>query len=300
MSPPSGKDLLLHVILLRPLDGLSLWATLLVWTARIFTLSILFRTYIGPTVVRLVSRRVRIRSISLRSIRGVYIKTSGGTCRVERIGISFHRPSSGTPSRFSVKVEGLSLELEDGFKSRASQQPKSRKVSRPTPSRFARILWQSILSILSAVYRAFEPYCRPAVRTFFVTILRLVIRALPAVTNGLDFELNSAVVTHTALPGIKFSVGYAKLHSSVLLSYLPGVVSVDATKTLAGHKRFASVADWNHRVKSSVRRTWDRAWAATQVTASVNLQISAVAGHVDKDSEFFAGESRSQVYVIPR
>ena len=87
MQNYSGTDFLLHALLLRPLDDLSLWAMLLVWAVRILTLSLLLRTYIGPAVVSLVSTRLRIRSISLRSIRGVYFKAGHGTWRVERIGI---------------------------------------------------------------------------------------------------------------------------------------------------------------------------------------------------------------------
>lgn len=290
----STTEFFLHALLLRPLDDLTLWSTLLVWIVRILTLSLLFRTYIGPAVVRLVSNRLRVRSISLRSIRGVYFKAGNGTWTVERIGISYHKPSSGTATRFSIQVQGLSLELDE--QSHARPRPRRPRMRpRPTPSRLARRLWKAIYSLISLCYTTLEPYCRSTVRTFFVTTLRLVIRALPAVTNGLDFELDSASVSLADMPGIRFSVGYAKLNSSVTLAYLPSVVAVEDAKHRVAHKRFASVADWNARVRGSFRRTWDRAWGATQVTASVTLQITAISGHVDKNSELFAGKSRSVV-----
>ncbi|KAH9943489.1 golgi-body localization protein domain-containing protein [Epithele typhae] len=297
MSQHSAADLLLHALLLRSLNGLPWWHILIVWVARLFTLSILFRTYIGPTVVSLASNRVRIRSISLRSIRGLYVKTSRGTLRVERIGLSYHRPSAGTASRFSVKVQGLSVELDDTLKARMSQRTKPRKPSRPTPSRLARRLWGVVLALYSSIYTLLEPRLRPTVRTFFVASLRVAIRALPVVTNGLDFELDAATVTHSGLPGIRFSVGYAKVHTTVLLAHLPTVVSVAHTNGSSGHRRFASVADWNARMKSSFMRTWDRAWGATQITVSVNLQVNAITGYVDQSSQLFAGTHRGNYFV---
>lgn len=296
MQIHSSRDFILRVLLLRPLDDFSLWSTIVIWIIRILTLSLLLRTYIGPTVVRLVYSRLRVRSISLRSVRGVYFKTGGGTWRVERIGISYHRPSFRTATRFSIQVQGLSLELNEQTNIRHNSS-KTRRRSRPTPSRLARRLWKFVWALLSSAYTTLEPYCRPAVRRFFVASLRFLIRALPVVTNGLDFELDSATVSFAANPGVRLSVGQARLHSSVSLAYLPTVVSVDTVT--AGHKRFASVADWNARVKSGFKRTWDRAWGATQVAASIALQVNAVTGIVDESSELFAGELSKCVRSAP-
>ncbi|TBU45037.1 golgi-body localization protein domain-containing protein [Dichomitus squalens] len=296
MQSYSGTDFVLHALLLRSLDDLSLWATLLVWAVRILTVSLLLRTYIGPAVVSLVSTRLRVRSISLRSIRGVYFKAGHGTWRVERIGISYHRPSSGYATRFSFQVQGLSLELDSVSTIRSSIRHKVRK-PRPTPSRLARRLWMIVCALLSSLYNYVEPHVRPTIRTFVVTTLRLAISALPTLTNGLDFELEHATVSHSSIAGVRWSVGHAKLHSAVSLAYLPSVVSVNSTKVPTGHRRFASVADWNARLKGSFRRTWDRAWGATQVSASITLQVNAISGHADKSSELFAGSHRGHYFL---
>ncbi|KAI0638130.1 golgi-body localization protein domain-containing protein [Trametes polyzona] len=293
-----GWNIILHALLLRPMQDLSLGAALLIWAVRILTLSLLFRTYIGPAIVRLVSRRLRIRSVSLRSIRGIYFKAGSGTWRVERVGISYHKPSPGKASRFSIKVEGLSLELDghsEGHSRKGSTTEKTQKAAVPNPSHLVpRVLWL----LLSTIYSILEPYCRPAVRSFFVSLLRLGIRALPAITHVVDFELDSASVTHASLPGVKFSVGEAKLHTRVSLAYVPSVVSVPNDKSPhVGHRRFASVADWNARVKGSVRRTWDRAWGATQVAASVNLQVKSVVGYIGQTSDLFAGSHRGHYFL---
>ncbi|KAH9899928.1 golgi-body localization protein domain-containing protein [Cubamyces lactineus] len=292
-------NLLLQALLLRRLDGLSWRAALVVWVVRILTLSLLFRTYIGPAIVRLVSRRLRIRSVSLRSIRGIYFKAGSGTWRVERIGISYHRPTSGQASRFSVKVQGLSLELDGqtpDVSRKASSGSKYRKMSRTNPSRFVR---RALWGLLSSIYTALEPYCRPAVRTFFVYLLRLGIKALPAITHVVDFELDSAVLTCAALPGVRLSVEEAKLHTRVSLASLPTAVTVENGRIhpAVGHRRFASVADWNARLKGSVRRTWDRAWGATQVTASVVLHVKGVNGHIERTNDSFAGDHRGHDFV---
>ncbi|KAI9001069.1 golgi-body localization protein domain-containing protein [Trametes punicea] len=294
-----GWDFLLHALFLRTLEDLSLGGYLLIWLIRILTLSLLFRTYIGPAIVSLVSRRLRIRSVSLRSIRGIYFKGGSGTWRVERVGISYHRPSRGKASRFSVKVQGLSFEL-DGHTSatprRVSPMGKSQKISRANPSQSAR---HAIWTLLSVIYTALEPYCRPVVRTFFVSLLRFGISALPALTQVVDFELDSAILTCSTAQGVELSVGDAKLHTRVTLASFPSVVTVKDGKGLpsTGHRRFASVADWNARLRGSLKRTWDRAWGTTRLAASINMHVYRVNGSVDSTSSLFAGSHRGHHFL---
>ncbi|KAI0719613.1 golgi-body localization protein domain-containing protein [Cerioporus squamosus] len=268
----SVTEFFLHALLLRPLDDLTLWSTLLIWIVRLLTLSLLFRTYIGPAWLgssQAVCAYGESRTTSLLPVRQPVSPYKRRAC-----------PSSWMDSPVRARIHvGRACVLA------------------PPQSRLARRLWKAVYSLISLCYSTLEPYCRPTVRAFFVTILRLVIRALPAVTNGLDFELDSASVSLADIPGIRFSVGYAKLNSSVTLAYLPSVVSAEDAKHRAAHKRFASVADWNARVRGSFRRTWDRAWGATQVTASVTLQITAISGHVDKNSELFAGSHRGHYFL---
>lgn len=274
-------SLVVRILLVAQPGDSTAWAVLALWAVRIVSLSLLLRAYVGPAILRLVSKRLRVRSVSLRSIRGIYFRAGGGTWRIDRVGISYHRPSSTTASRFSIVVEGVKLELtqrEDELLVKPSLSRKRPGLLPSALSPLARRIWSTAGSMLHSVYIFLDPYVRPLIRTFFVGALRLMIRALPTLTHVLDFELNSAVVTLSAVPGIELAVKQAQVQTKVSLDSV--VIPESSTKSRPnyGHKRFASVADWNARFSNSVRRTWDRAWSATQVTTSVSLRIKNITG----------------------
>src|ERR1700732_481146 len=86
-----------------------LWATTIIWIVRIITLLIVLRNYVAPYVLARIAggiRSVRVRSISLRSIRGIYIRRGIQTWRVDRIGISYRsqlgKDPVDSPSRSKV------------------------------------------------------------------------------------------------------------------------------------------------------------------------------------------------------
>ncbi|TFY59683.1 hypothetical protein EVJ58_g5636 [Rhodofomes roseus] len=260
--------------------GHGFWAFLLVWVVRIVTLSFIFRTYAGPALLKLVSKRLRVRSVSLRSIRGIYFRAGSGTIiRIDRVGISYHRPSPTTASRLTLIVEGLKVELS---KDQEPQLRPSLKRRRSTPAtRFGDRVRLIALATLRSTWNTLDPHVRPFIRTSIVSILRFVIRALPALTQVIDFELDSAVVTYAAIPGVELVLKQAKVKTKVTLSIvdnvvIPGAPSAPESQPFRGHRRFASVADWNARVQNSLRRTWDRAWGATQVTASLSLRLKGI------------------------
>lgn len=270
---------ILNVLFLGSPGGYGFWTFLVVWLVRIATLSFVFRTYAGPALLKLVSKRLRVRSISLRSIRGIYFRAGSGTIRIDRVGISYHRPSPTTASRLTLIVEGLKIELS---KDKEPQLRPSLRRRQTTPAtRFRDQARFAILAVLRSTANFLDPYVRPLIRTFIVSVLRFVIRALPALTQTIDFELDSAVVTYSALPGVELVLKQAKIKTKVVLSIvenvlIPGAPVVLQPQAFRGHRRFASVADWNARVQNSLRRTWDRAWGATQVTASLSLRLKGI------------------------
>lgn len=269
----------LNILLLGSPGGYGFWAFLVVWLVRIATLSFVFRTYAGPALLKLVSKRLRVRSISLRSIRGIYFCAGSGTIRIDRVGISYHRPSPTTASRLTLIVEGLRVELS---KDKEPQLRPSLKRRRTTPvTRFGDHAQFAILAALRSTANFLDPYVRPIIRASIVSALRFIISALPTLTQTIDFELDSAVVTYTALPGVELILKQAKIKTKVMLSVVenvlnPGAPVAPQLQSIRGHRRFASVADWNARVQNSLRRTWDRAWGATQVTASLSLRLKGI------------------------
>ncbi|EMD40776.1 hypothetical protein CERSUDRAFT_111360 [Gelatoporia subvermispora B] len=287
----------------------SNWTLLILWAIRIVTLSLLFRTYIGPSILNHVSDRLRVRSVSLRSIRGIYFRSKAGTWRIERVGISYHHPAMGAAGRFSLVVEGLSLDLVKRCDEEQLNASFRRRKGRPVladfaPSPLASNLWFAVRLILSSTYAILDPYLRPLIRALFVGALRAAIRALPALTHVVDFELMSAVVTVSSIPGLRFEIREARVQTEVALQTLETVAATDPPKKRPQqiHKRFQSVADWNARLSGSLRRTWDRAWGATRATTSLTLLINGVTGMVPPsfaNDTLRAGSSQRNFLDVP-
>ncbi|KAI0081718.1 hypothetical protein K474DRAFT_1133165 [Panus rudis PR-1116 ss-1] len=283
----------------------TLWHTILVWLLRILTLSFVFRTFLGPYLLRLVSKRLRVRSISLRSIRGIFFQTGGATVRVDRVGLSYHRPSPEEPGRFSIKVEGFKLHLRKVLPKTAdppfSPTPDTPNIMsvlaelRPTP--LGRRLRTFAGYLLSKVYFAIDPYLRPVVRSCVVGVLRFAIHGLPALTQALYFELDFAMITSDCVPGSAFVIQKAKLTTNVKLSQLEGA---EEKGRETGHRRFSSVVQWNARFTNSLRRTWDRAWGSTEVSPSLSLDIEGIRGEsTDGVSELLQHVGHDPFFNVP-
>ncbi len=102
---------------LRFLAGIPLsdwkWSYWLVMAVQVTVVSLIFRTWVGPWILRAVLRRVRVRSISPRSVRGIRIRTKRMTIRLDRLGLSYHSPSLETARRVSIQVQGLNIEFHE-------------------------------------------------------------------------------------------------------------------------------------------------------------------------------------------
>lgn len=277
------------LVINKPQESKS--AAFVVWLLRAVTFSLLFRSFLGPTILRLVSRRLRVQSVSLRSIRGIYFRAGKGILHVDRVGLSYHRPSEQGASRFSIRVEGFHLELVKPDNKAAPKSKQSAAQRGENGSKLARQAatrsWGAARSVGTTVYTSLEPYVRPVLRKAVISGLRIMIRALPALTQVLDLEIDSAVVTSpTIVPGAEFVMSKAKIHTSIAFTQLDNskpqamtfATVVQMAQAQSRHKRFASVADLNTRIKNSFRRTWDRAWGSTHVAASLLLDIQEVFG----------------------
>ena len=262
----------------------SAWNTFLIWLLRLITISFIFRTFLGPTILQLITKRLRVRSVSLRSIRGIYFHAGKAIVRVDRVGLSYHRRSTQTASRFSIKVEGLKVEI---LRKQLCEPTPPRTTSGSTKPAFKLRLSpivQEVLSTLQSIYWAIhtflDPYVRPLVRSYFVSALRLAIRALPILTQVLDLELVDAIATVDNIDGAQLILRGASLSTSIELSQVIVPPSPDDGKDTAkpGHKRFNSVAQWNARLRGSLRRNWDRAWGTTEARASITLKVEEISG----------------------
>ncbi|KAI0702885.1 golgi-body localization protein domain-containing protein [Cytidiella melzeri] len=268
------------LVISKPQDSAS--ATVVLWLLRVVTFSLLFRSFLGPAILRLVSSRLRVQSVSLRSIRGIYFRAGKGILHIDRLGLSYHRPHQHSASRFSIRVEGFRLELVKAerttkrkFRSSAEDEQSRKKRA----ARAAKRTWVIARVVAASVYSAFEPHARPVLRKAVIAVFRIIIRALPALTQVLDLDLDSAVVSSPSIvPGAEIVLSRTRIHAGVAFTQLDNSADgvLDGVSTLVKHRRFASVADLNTRVKNSFKRTLGRAWGSTHVAASVTLEIDEV------------------------
>jgi hypothetical protein len=273
----------------------NLWTALLIWFARIISFSILFRTYLGPFILASMSDHIRARSISLRSIRGLYFRRGAQVWHVDRIGISYSSALDGHRG-FSIKImiEGLKLEIGGDDPAPTSLSQSRRKPGLVRSSLISQRLWM----LVSRLFSFADPFVRPLMRTFVVSLLRLLIRYLPAISQAVDFDLYSAVVTFTAMPELRFSLEEAKLHTLLAFTQTEsamGVEEKDLNSAKERPSRSFRMAAWKSRLMNSFRRAWDRAWEKTEGKASFSLKCINIMGSTGK---VFASASSYLVLVL--
>jgi hypothetical protein len=249
------------------------------WLLRILTFGLLLRTYIVPLVLSISSNHIRVRSISFRSIRGLYVRGRSQIWRVDRIGISRRMAPDG-PNRISIKIEGLKVEvgkLNHDITPALNGHRRPSTITKLDPSPVINGLW----SIVASIYSLLDPIFRPIFRSFFVSCLRHVIQHLPGLTQAFDFDLRSAEIVFASLPGTRLVITQATLRTALTFTQLEPALGTEELDSAAGakrHLRSFSMAEWRSRLTKSTKRTWDRAWGRTQGFASVSLEIKNVVG----------------------
>ncbi len=293
---------------LRFLAGIPLsdwkWSYWLVMAVQVTVVSLIFRTWVGPWILRAVLRRVRVRSISPRSVRGIRIRTKRMTIRLDRLGLSYHSPSLETARRVSIQVQGLNIEFHEikredvsPDRSQTHRQHARRFSRRPTLSDFSPSpIWHNFWSLYSYVYELVEPYVRPLVRAFFVAAARVIIRCLPTLTHIIDLELERVLITIPGLPESHVTIRSATLTTTVSFSGLEGVIDVNVQEhqTVRVNRRFLGMGSFKTRFGGSVRRVWDRAWGRTQGAAVFELKVGRIAAYADESEWTYPQTSRFQ------
>ena len=261
-------------VLFHPTSATSWWAILVVWVVVIASVSLLLRNHVFPWLLARLSRRLRVRSVSFWSIRGLYLRTASQTWRIDRIGY-------GWSNGFNVKLHGLSIEL-------LTPQP----TTPVTPlRRHNRRLTLADLSPTPLVYRAlselhslFEPYLRPFIRTAVVACLRMFIRWLPQIISKLSFEFHDTSLSAPDLPG---TLGSEKisLHADLSFTQLEKMIDAGSLGTEPQRlRRTYSMTAWKERLTNSFQRTLNRAWGQAQGTASLTFTLHNVIGSTGTDS----------------
>ncbi|KAG2042334.1 golgi-body localization protein domain-containing protein [Suillus americanus] len=266
----------------------SLWAwfTLVSSLAAVVLFLFVARAYIAPYVVMRFSNHLRVRSISLRSIRGLYFRRGNRTWHVERIGYSYRSSGEGKPRGILLKIQGLRIEIEQLSREQPARTKHRRRITLVdlSPSPLALHLW----SIMSTVYWVFDPIIRPIIRISVTSILNQVIHRIPTLTQALRLELESAVIAHTAIPDAQLVIEGANLDAHLTFSYLQVPVPHSDQINGEGDRRPSAAAlamgAWKSRLAMGFKRTWRRAWDSTLGQTKASLTFDLMANKVIGDT----------------
>ncbi|KAF8076499.1 golgi-body localization protein domain-containing protein [Lyophyllum atratum] len=270
----TGTSLLYTVLFNTATD--AWWSSVFLWVIRVTIFSLLLRSYLMPWLLAALSKHVRIRTVSPWSIRGLYIRAGPRIIRVDRVRYGYSLEKG-----VNVRLDGLNIELGRS-PPKPPPLPTLRHNRRLTladfaPSPMAHRLW----NLLSSAYAVVEPFFRPLIRTWVVAGLRLLIRWLPHILSGLNFEAHATTFTFPDLPGTVISAEKLTLNATLAFTELEKVMDTsDHTKmprSLRSRHSYG-VAAWRRRFAASFQRTLDRAWGKAQGKASISIKLHDIGG----------------------
>lgn len=257
----------------------------LLWMVRVVTFGLLLRTYFIPWLFTLLSDRIRIRSISLRSIRGLRFRKGAQTWKVERI--SYNWLSVEGSRRLALRIEGLTVEFgsKDVKTERPIQKNRDRKLTLAdfNPSPIARQLWQVVWATTTFI----EPYFRPILRKCLISCLRFAIQWLPKLTQALSFDLQSTVITFPELSGAKISAENINLHSVLTFTEITQAIALEDAQLNSSREggMVEGFSLWKKRLAESFHRSLDAALGESHGTAKMSLRVSNVVGSMRRSPQ---------------
>ncbi|KAJ6628726.1 golgi-body localization protein domain-containing protein [Mycena sp. CBHHK59/15] len=276
--PSRVRDLVLYslrFLLLGPPDHVW-WTTFSAWLIRLIALSLLLRTYIAPWIVARLSRHLRLRSVSLRSIRGLYMRVGAHTLRADRI--SYTWSSKDGSRRLTFQVDGLTMEIGQPAKRPVERHSRALTFADFAPSPMAHRLWM----LFSDMYSFLDPYLRPLFRHAFAACLRLIIRWVPGLSQVVSLDLHSPTITFTDIPGAKIVANTVGVSSVLDFTQTEKPDENGQPLRVPPQSRTSySMAAWRRRLTLSVQRSWDRAWGQTHGSATVKLIFHDLVGSMD-------------------
>ncbi|KIJ70055.1 hypothetical protein HYDPIDRAFT_121417 [Hydnomerulius pinastri MD-312] len=267
------------LLLLKWPQSASSWILLACWPLGVVSFLYIARAYLAPYVLMRFSSHIRVRSVSLRSIRGLYFRKGNRTWQIDRFGYSYGSSADGKPKGLSFKVEGFKLEIEPPVVP-PPPPPRARHrrgltLADLSPSPLALYLW----SAMSSVYSVIDPAVRPAIRLVVTSILQHVIHFIPRLTETVQLDIDRAVVLFTAAPQVQFVVENVVLKGHVCFTqnsqFHPtgGPDLPHGNQTLSA--RALAMGAWKSRLAKGFQRTWTRTWDHTlgQTTGSVAFDL---------------------------
>lgn len=284
--------------------GLLLIAFLLT-SAIVIAVSIALR-FRGPYLLHKIFPECSVKSVSLRSIRGIHINHGQHVIEIDRIGLSLGR-QPGTSSWFSfhcsIRTSNVTVRSFENYgdvspvlvsKPLLSEETHSLRSRR---SRFSIQTFSMFMNpandtvappltilkrIAPSLARNIDRLLRPVFRILFVATFRLFIRFLPTLMHAVDFELNRATLTIPQARDLTFIVEQVRVTTEVEFSQLESVIddSIAEDAEMSTLRRLSRMGNWRLRLKGSWERTWNRAWGRTHVFSGVSIQVGHLEGSV--------------------
>ena len=259
-------------LLFGSVDGSTTW-TLLAWLVRLAVFSLLLRNYIIPWLLSSTSKHIRVRSISLRSIRGLYVCTGAHVCRIERITYAWAHVAGAR--RINIIIEGLNLQVSSSPTKKTTRHKRSLTLADFSPSPLARLAWER----LGDLYGYVDPYIRPRLRTWVVNRIRFFLRWLPRISQAVTFDLHAAVITLPDMQKMEINVEGINLHTalSIIQSENPqGGYDPSSTARSTRPRRLHGSAAWRKRFQDGFQRSLDRALGDSRAAARISLQLQGL------------------------
>ncbi|KAF9247308.1 golgi-body localization protein domain-containing protein [Melanogaster broomeanus] len=267
------------LLLLKWPTSTSSWILLTCCPPGLVSFLHLARAYLAPYLLMRFSSHIKVQSVSLRSIRGLYFRKGNRTWEIDRFGYYYSTSTGDKPKGLFFKIEGLKIEIEPVPIPRPPP-PRARHrrgltLADLSPSPLALYLW----FIVSNVYSIIDPAVRPAIRFGVTALLQQVIRFIPRLTETVQLEIDRAVISFNATPRAQLIVEKTVLKGHVSFtqnsqSHPIGDLELPQQGGALTARALAMGA-WKSRLAKGFERTLARTWDHTlgQTTGSVAYEL---------------------------
>lgn len=239
--------------------------------------------WVIPAVLRHLVSNFRVRSISARSIRGLFLKRGNITITLDRLGISFHSPTNTSARNIHVQVQGLVIKVANLASPLPAHQPKRKK---PAPFGLTNFYAAPPLAFLAGfiptrILWMLDAIMRPIIRRCFVAAVRTFIRLLPSLSQIVDVQLDSLTVVFEDLAEAYITISGVTVASKVQFSQIDDAQTQSmeqaVAEKIAREKEATRMgASYRERFVMGSRRVWERAWSITAGTASLSLRVEGI------------------------
>lgn len=275
------------------------WISIFAWCLGLAVFLSFIRAYLAPFVLTRFSNHIRVRSVSLRSIRGLYFRKGNRTWHIDRFAYTYSPSRDGTSKGLCFRIEGFKLEVDAVRAPQANPRSKHRRglaLTDFSPSPLALYIW----SIVSNLYSVFDPMIRPASRLIVTSILRQFILLIPRLTETLQLEVDRATMSFNSVPEMCICAENVVLKGHVSFTQSSQGRRVEEPHQSEGYQtlnaRALAMGAWKSRLVNNFQRTWTRTWDHTLGLTTGSMAFDLVAGGIESSS-FGHGEKELLVCI---